>query len=177
MSAAPQAESATLALRRAFDRSFAALPAEAPPFEDLLTVRAAGDTFALRLRDVAELIAGLLVAPLPSATPHLLGLAGLRGGVVPVFSLASLLGAAGPAGAPRWVKASSTPVVERIFDAALWTRPKCRRWTRWSRKSWPDLAMCERVRGNRHSRQTFWRAAVRDSGAPSNDSPQRQTSR
>ena len=34
-----------------------------------------------------------------------------------------------------------------------------------------------RVRGNRHSRRTSWRAAVRSSEAPSNDSPPRRTSR
>jgi purine-binding chemotaxis protein CheW len=102
VSAASREESAALALRRAFDRTFAASSAAQPLFEDLLAVRVAGDAFALRLRDVAELVAGLLVVPLPSATPHLLGLAGLRGGVVPVFSLATLLGAAGPTGAPRW---------------------------------------------------------------------------
>ena len=92
-------------LREEFDRSFAALPAEPVPTEELLAIRVGGDFYALRLGEVSELIAGHPVSRLTSTTPHLLGLAGVRGGVVPVFSLASLLGAAAglPRDTPRWL--------------------------------------------------------------------------
>ena len=95
------------ALREEFDRSFAALPAEPVPSEELLAIRVGSSSYAVRLRDVSELVAGHPVSRLASTTPSLLGLASLRGGVVPVFSLASLLGAAAglplPATTPRWL--------------------------------------------------------------------------
>jgi purine-binding chemotaxis protein CheW len=101
----PRDQGAAAALRAEFDHSFAALPATPAPTEELLAIRVGGDSYALRLRGVLELVAGHPVSRLPSATPHLLGLAGLRGGVVPVFSLTSLLGAAGglPRETPRWL--------------------------------------------------------------------------
>ncbi len=99
--------SAAASLREEFDRCFATLPVPLEPTEELLAIRVGGDSYALRLREVAEISAGHPVSRLPSTTPHLLGLAGLRthraGVVVPVFSLASLLGAAGGADAPRWL--------------------------------------------------------------------------
>jgi purine-binding chemotaxis protein CheW len=57
-----------------------------------LTVRAAGTTFALALADVAEVIRPLPVTRVPHAPASLLGLANLRGGVLPVVSLPRLLG-------------------------------------------------------------------------------------
>src|ERR1039458_9829099 len=51
-----------------------------------------GNPYAIRLRDIAGIVAGPKVAPVPAVTLDLLGLAGIRGGVVPVFGLASILG-------------------------------------------------------------------------------------
>ena len=39
----------------------------------------------------------------PAVTPDLLGLAGIRGGIVPVFGLSSILGYGADPGAPRWM--------------------------------------------------------------------------
>ena len=113
MSLAQAPQSPAASLREEFDRAFAALPAPPVSTEELLALRVGGGSYAVRLRDVAELVAGHPLSRLPSTTPHLLGLAGVRaqlsGGVVPVFSLASLLGAEGgpPRGegreTPRWL--------------------------------------------------------------------------
>jgi purine-binding chemotaxis protein CheW len=80
-------------LRQAFDRTFALPPSGAPPeTEDLLTIRVAGDPYAIRLLDTAEIVTERSVVSVPTVTPDLLGLAGIRGGIVPVFSLSSILG-------------------------------------------------------------------------------------
>ena len=83
------------ALRREFDRSFI----EAPPVdvvlkEDLLAIRLAGQDFAIRLAEIAGLFADKKVVPVPSTNAALLGIAGFRGAIVPVYDLQSLLGLA-----------------------------------------------------------------------------------
>ncbi len=100
----PSVDSRVAELRRAFDRSFALPPPVASEeLEDLLAIRVAGDPYAVRLRDIAGVVAGRRVVPIPAAAPDLLGLAGIRGGVVPVFGLASILGYGQAPGAPRWL--------------------------------------------------------------------------
>lgn len=90
-------------LRRAFDRSFAELPGEqVVRFEDLLAIRVASQPFAIRLRDVGGLFADKKITSLPSPVTELVGVAGFRGGVVPVYDLRALLGYA--LGEPsRWL--------------------------------------------------------------------------
>jgi purine-binding chemotaxis protein CheW len=91
-------------LRQAFDRSFALPPSQASQeVEDLLTIRVAGVPYAILLRDIAGIITGRRVVPIPAVTPDLLGLAGIRGGIFPVFGLASILGYAPDPGSPRWM--------------------------------------------------------------------------
>jgi chemotaxis signal transduction protein len=87
-----------------FDRSFAA-PARsgAVEVETLLTLRLRGDPYAVRLRDVTGLLIDRKIVSLPSRTPALLGIVGLRSGVTPVYSLSALLGY-GAGGPPaRWL--------------------------------------------------------------------------
>lgn len=104
MSDTPSVEGKAGELRRAFDRSFALPPPPAAPEAcDLLAVRLAGDRYAIRLRDIAGIVVGRKVIPVPAAAPDLLGLAGVRGGVVPVFGLASILGYGQASAAPRWM--------------------------------------------------------------------------
>lgn len=91
-------------LRLEFDRSFTLPPASAAEeVEDLLAIRVAGDPYVIRLREISGMMAGRTVVPVPAATPDLLGLTGIRGGVVPVFGLASILGYAQGSGEPRWM--------------------------------------------------------------------------
>ena len=97
-------ESKAAALRQAFDLSFALPPPPASQeVEDLLMLRVAGNPYAIRLRDIAGMVAGRKVVPVPAVTLDLLGLAGIRGGVVPVFGLASILGYGQAPGSPRWM--------------------------------------------------------------------------
>ena len=82
-----------LALREAFDRTFAeAVGGERPEQLDFLAVRIAGDPYALRLSEVQSLHASRRVVAAPSELPELLGMAGFRGVLTPVYDLAQLLG-------------------------------------------------------------------------------------
>ena len=91
-------------LRQAFDRTFALPPSGvSPEAEDLLTIRVAGDPYAIRLLDIAEIVTERRVISVPAVTPDLLGLAGIRGGIVPVFGLSSILGYGPDPGPPRWM--------------------------------------------------------------------------
>ncbi len=58
----------------------------------MLTVRVSGRTLALPSGDVAEIVRARAWTRVPNAPPGLLGLANLRGTVLPVVSLATLLG-------------------------------------------------------------------------------------
>lgn len=59
--------------------------------EDLLVFQLAGEPFGLRLNVVAEIIRPPVLAYMPLVPPSLLGLANLRGIVMPVVSLRALL--------------------------------------------------------------------------------------
>jgi purine-binding chemotaxis protein CheW len=97
-----QAQAASL--RQDFDLSFAAAPSgEAAALEDLLAVRVGGDPYAIRLREIAGIVSDRPIVPLPTGRSDVLGLAGIRGGLIPVFSLSSLLGYAPDANATRWM--------------------------------------------------------------------------
>src|ERR1700748_3867166 len=92
------------ALRAAFDGAFA----EPPPrgeeaLEKFLAVRAGGGLFAFRLAEIAGVAVDRKLTPLPSPVPELLGLTGLRGRLVPVYSLTALLGGAPESAAGRWL--------------------------------------------------------------------------
>jgi purine-binding chemotaxis protein CheW len=81
------------ALREAFDQAFAAPPPEAATAEDfLIALRLAETPFALRVAELAGFHPLPWCAPLPAAEPALLGLAGLRGRLVPIYDLSALLG-------------------------------------------------------------------------------------
>ena len=91
------------ALREAFDRAFAEAPvADGERSESFLGIRVGGDAHAVALAEVGGLFADRKIVPLPGAA-ELLGVAGLRGEIIPVYSLRALLGYA-PAEEPaRWL--------------------------------------------------------------------------
>jgi len=80
-------------LHRAFDLGFSEpmRPREAEP-EDLLAIEVAGHPYALRIRELLGLFVERRITPLPAAPVELLGLAAVRGELVAVYDLASLLG-------------------------------------------------------------------------------------
>jgi chemotaxis signal transduction protein len=91
-------------LRRAFDEAFARPhPERASGLEDLVIIRTGGHPHALRVSELRGLHRAGRVVPLPSPLPDLLGLAGIRGRLVPVFSLPLLLGYGAQRDAVRWV--------------------------------------------------------------------------
>lgn len=79
-------------LRRGFDASFA-LPPQPRDDDliDLLAVTADTDALAVPLTAMAGLATDRSVTPLPGSPPDLLGVAGLRGHLVPVYDLARVL--------------------------------------------------------------------------------------
>ncbi|HUB07209.1 MAG TPA: chemotaxis protein CheW [Myxococcales bacterium] len=108
--------SAAAALRAAFDRSFAEAPAPAgPATEDLLAISIEGQPYALRLSELAGLFADRRVSPLPSPVPELLGLAGLRGRLLPVYDLRRMLGHS-PTRDCRWLVVAAAAPVALAFD-------------------------------------------------------------
>jgi chemotaxis signal transduction protein len=108
-------------LRDAFDRSFT-VPrrAESEPFEHVLAIRVGGEPYAVRLDEVAGLYVDWPVTPVPGPSADLLGVAELRGSLVPVYHLRGLLGraAAGVPEVPRYaVLSAGTDPVAFAFDA------------------------------------------------------------
>ena len=98
-------------LKRDFDDSFkvSRRPLEETS-EELLAIRIGREPFALQLSEVATIVAGTPITPVPSDHPALIGLAGLRGVLVSVFDLGLLLGLP-RAPSAKWilrVKESST---------------------------------------------------------------------
>ncbi|MCR0981492.1 chemotaxis protein CheW [Roseomonas populi] len=77
-----------------------------------LTVRVAGEAYALPAPAVREVLRPVPLTRVPHAPPGLLGLASLRGAVLPVLSLARLLGRDEPAPSPaaRVVVAEDPPL-------------------------------------------------------------------
>lgn len=93
-----------LDLRGAFDQAFASPPSVvAEETEDLLLIRIGGDPYALRSREMTGLSTGKKIAPLPSARPELVGIVGIRGSLLPVYSLAVLLGYGAHPASSRWL--------------------------------------------------------------------------
>jgi chemotaxis signal transduction protein len=107
-------------MRRGFDDRFAAAPKPpAPPHVDLLRIRLGGAPYAIAAGDIAELHVGLAVVPLPSPAIELLGVAAVRGQIVPVYDLRRLIGVE-PNGAPRWIlRIGATGLAFDGFDGQL----------------------------------------------------------
>jgi purine-binding chemotaxis protein CheW len=97
-------------LGRAFDLAFVERTSvEAPRGEvasqlvGLLGLRVAGDRYGVPIADIVGLLPKQTIVALPSAVPELLGIAGVRGGLMPVYSLGALLGYRGVAETCPWI--------------------------------------------------------------------------
>jgi len=104
-------------MRRAFDRTFTEAPSLGhDDVEDVLAIRLNGAPYAMRVRDVASVHADRAIVPVPGPEPALLGLAGIRSVIAPVYDLRLLLGGVG-GGAPRWiVRARAPQPIALAFD-------------------------------------------------------------
>lgn len=100
-------------LARAFDGRFAAAPPErAGPVERLLVIGVGETRAAIRLRDLASLCPAPRIARVPGGAPGLVGIAGVRGRVVPVFDLAAVADRESAPRGPAYlaIAAGDTPV-------------------------------------------------------------------
>lgn len=103
-------------LRFAFDRGFAApLRAGLAERHGFLAIRVGTRAFAIRLSEVAGLFVDRKITRVPGTDAALLGIAGFRGALIPVYGLAALLGESGASG-PRWLVTAVAAPVAFGFD-------------------------------------------------------------
>jgi len=76
--------------------------------EDLLAIRISRDAYAIRVSEISGLATGRKIVAFPSPIPELLGVAGIRGALVPVYSLAMLLGYKAETERIRWLALCGT---------------------------------------------------------------------
>jgi len=103
-------------LRHTFDQMFARAPdVRAVQLQDLLGITIAGVSYALDLTAVTSLHAGKPISRVPGARGGLLGIAGFRGMILPVYDLAALLDL--PAvEKPRWLAVVGEAGVAVAFE-------------------------------------------------------------
>jgi chemotaxis signal transduction protein len=104
------------ALRREFDDAFARVPhVDRADGVKLLAVVVGQDPHAMRLSEIAGLFVDRRITPVPGPLPELLGVAHVRGVLVPVYDLRLVLGyPAGPP--PRWLVVAAARPVALAFD-------------------------------------------------------------
>ena len=103
MSAATRLTGRAAELRSAFDGGFAEpIVLDATVKADLLAIRVGAEACALRLNEISGLLVDKKITRVPGGAPALLGIAGFRGAIMPVFNLQSLLGRS-TAATPRWL--------------------------------------------------------------------------
>ena len=112
MSQRPSSAAARAAdMRLAFDRGFAdPVCHETTAAESLLAIRVGAQPCAIRLSEITGLFAEKRITRVPGSGAALLGIAGFRGAIVPVYGLQSLLGLFGGKAARWLVIAAAAPV-------------------------------------------------------------------
>lgn len=99
-------------LRQTFDRSFAQAPSvDDAAVHDLLDLKLGSARYALRVTELAALMADIRITPMATPISGLLGIAAIRGSMLAVYDLGALLGHPGEPRL-RWiaVAAGQTPV-------------------------------------------------------------------
>jgi chemotaxis signal transduction protein len=81
-------------LREVFDRAFTvpAASQRTEQTESLLSIRVGEHPYALIVKELSAVTSDRKIVAIPSPLSELIGIAGVRGGIVPVYSLAMLLG-------------------------------------------------------------------------------------
>ncbi len=105
-------------LRDAFDRNFASkVELARDEYDEVLAIRVQDKHVALRVRDIAGIQRCPQLTTVPSRHPALCGVAGLRGSVVAVYSLAALLRDERASSGGGWiVRSAADPSVALHFD-------------------------------------------------------------
>jgi purine-binding chemotaxis protein CheW len=104
-------------LRHDFDRRFGMRPSvDEEISENLIAIRIGEHQFAIRLSEIAGLHADKTITRVPGANATMLGIAGFRGEIAPVYDFASLLGYARSEN-PRWLIVSKQAPVAFAFEA------------------------------------------------------------
>jgi purine-binding chemotaxis protein CheW len=117
MEAAVHVSKRAAELRRDFDRGFADPPlVRGEARQDLLAIRIGARRLAIRLSEIAGLFADKKITPVPGAAAGMLGIAGFRGSILPVYDLCRLMGLS-VAEAPRWLVIAAAAPVAFSFEA------------------------------------------------------------
>ena len=117
MDASPRLTERAAELRLAFDRGFAApLRLDTAARQELLAIRIGAEPYVIRLSEISGLFAEKTITRVPGSAAALLGIAGFRGAIVPVYGLRTLLGHAG-AQTPRWLVIAAAAQVALAFEA------------------------------------------------------------
>jgi purine-binding chemotaxis protein CheW len=97
-------------LRSVFDQARAAPSSSVTDVqtENLLAIRVSRDAYAIKLTELSGLATDRKIVAFPSPISELLGVAGIRGALVPVYSLGALLGYGIEAGQVRWLALCGT---------------------------------------------------------------------
>lgn len=104
-------------LRADFDRTFAEAPQIGEKGEhSFLAITLGEGLFALELSEVAGIYSNKKIVRIPSVAAGLLGIAGFRGTILPVYDLAALIGVA-PLEAPRWMAVAAKVGIAVAFSA------------------------------------------------------------
>jgi chemotaxis signal transduction protein len=104
-------------LARAFDDEFARpIARRSEALLEFLAIRVGAEPYALARSDLAGLFVDKRLTPLPGAGAGLLGIAGFRSVLVPVYDLRALLGIDGAGPPPRWLAATAAAPVALAFD-------------------------------------------------------------
>jgi CheW-like domain len=86
-------EQQLLALRQHFDHAFALpLDAQAAPQVKILAIGVRGQPFSVSLLQLRAVHRCPKITAIPSAVPELIGVAGIRGVLIPVYDLGALIG-------------------------------------------------------------------------------------
>jgi chemotaxis signal transduction protein len=103
-------------LRLDFDRSFAAPPrSETVETTDFLAIRIGTEAAALRLSEIAGLYVDKEITRVPGTGVALIGIAGFRGTILPVYSLSGLLGLK-VIETPRWLVVAAGASLALAFE-------------------------------------------------------------
>lgn len=112
-------EDRVVRLRHAFDESFGVPAAPQEELVDFLLVQVATSRFALRLSEISGVVKGQAVVRIPTRRRELLGLSCVRGAVLSVYSMATILGLPETASSTSWLALSERPDPVAVAFLAL----------------------------------------------------------